>query len=70
MLNVFDELVLQLIVLVAALSVVEFFDNLVVITAHILVFLPLIVLALMLLMIYKEKTKSIIKSRFVFHSCS
>ena len=64
MLNVFDGLVLQLIILVAALSVVESFDNLVVITAYILVFLPLIVLALMLLMIYKEKTKNIIKSTF------
>ena len=64
MLNVFDGLVLQLIILVVALSVVESFDNLVVVTAYILLFLPSILLALMLVMIYRENLKNIIKSKF------
>ena len=64
MLNVFDGLVLQLIILVVALSVVESFDSLVVVTAYILLFLPSILLALMLLMIYRENLKNIIKSKF------
>ena len=64
MLNVFDGLVLQLIILVVALSVVESSDNLVVVTAYILLFLPSILLALMLLMIYRESLKNIVKLKF------
>ena len=63
-LNAFDGLVLQLIILVAALSLNEFYNDLVVITAYILVILPSLFLFLMLLVIYKEKMKNALISVF------
>ena len=62
--NAFDGLVLQLIILVAALSLNEFYNDLVVITAYILVILPSLFLFLMLLVIYKEKMKNALISVF------
>ena len=63
-LNAFDGLVLQLIILVAVLSLVEFYNNLVVITGFILVVLPSVFFVAMFLVIYREKIKNIIKSKF------
>ena len=61
-LNAFDGLVLQLIILVAALCLIEFYNDLVVITAFILVILPSLFLLLLLLVIYKEKIQNTLKS--------